>query len=114
MGREAAIARVTCKKRIVTEVLPIGGAIGTYPAGMAEPGDADPHADCRCADAVAEAVERADDLVTGNDRQLRVGEVAIDGVQVSPADSAGFDPHADLAWAGPRLGPLFKFQRLSD
>ena len=69
------------------------------PAGLAEPG----HADARPGreiDAIADRLDAADDLVAGNDRQLRIRQFAVDHVQVGAADAAGLDPHADLAAPG--------------
>ena len=71
-------------------------------AGMAEPSDADARRRGLQADAFADRLDPADDLVPGDDRQLRVGQFAVDDVQVGAADAAGLDPHADLASA--RLG----------
>jgi hypothetical protein len=46
--------------------------------------------------AFADRFHDADDLMTGNHGQLRIGKVAIDHVQVGPADLAGLYLQADM------------------
>ena len=48
----------------------------------------------------------ADDLVAGDERQLRVGELAVDDVQVGPADAAGAHAQQDLPGFGLRIRKL--------
>ena len=50
----------------------------------------------------AVAVRLADDLVAENERQLRVGELAVDDVQVGAADAAGAHAEQHLARARAR------------
>src|SRR5438309_283482 len=47
-----------------------------------------------------------DDLVAGHDRQLRIGQLAIDHMQIGSADAAGRDLHQDFAGARRRNRPL--------
>ena len=49
----------------------------------------------------------------GTSGQLRVGQFAVDDVQVGAADGAGLDADADLARSGLRIRALFHLQRLS-
>ena len=60
----------------------------------------------------SERLDDAHDLVARHDRQMDVGQLAVDDVQIGAADAAGLDAHADLARAGQRIGPLFKRERL--
>ena len=73
---------------------------------MAEPGDADARAGLE-AHAIAGRLDAADNLMSRHDGQLRVGQLAIDHVQIGATDAAGFDPNANLArsrrWVGPLL-----------
>jgi hypothetical protein len=41
-----------------------------------------------------------------NERQLRVGELTVDDVEVSPADAAGANSEEDLPWPRHGLGQL--------
>ena len=79
-------------------------AVGTGAAGMAEPGNADAPSGPERRHAVAGPVDDADDLVTGHDRQTRIRQLAVDDVQVGPADAAGLDADQDLT-GSPAAGP---------
>jgi hypothetical protein len=72
-------------------------------AGPAQPGYADPRSNLMLR-AVATLEHGADDLVTRYDGQLRIGELAIDQVQIGAAHSAGTDLDQDLPGAGHRSG----------
>src|SRR5205814_1974622 len=48
----------------------------------------------------------ADDLVPDDERELRVRKLAVDDVQVGPADPAGADANKELAGRGLRPGEL--------
>ena len=61
-------------------------------------------------DAGPQRVDAADDLVAGNDRQHRVGQVAVHHMQVGAADTAGRHPDTDLAGAGLPIGQLGPLQ----
>ena len=76
-------------------------------AGVAEPRHADPGAR-RERDAGARRLDPADDFVTRDDRQLGIGQVAVDDVQVRAADAAGLDAQPNLAGAGNGLGPVLE------
>ena len=56
----------------------------------------DAAADFRSIDIVAHRFDDADDLVTWDQRQLRLRQIAIDDVKVRATDGAGFDPDADF------------------
>src|SRR5262249_11841796 len=65
-------------------------------AGRGQPGNADALADPALADIGAHRDNLADDFVSGNKRQLRMREVAIDHVQISSANCTGLYPHRYL------------------
>ena len=113
MGGEAAVPGVTGEQRRVAKVLARVEAIGAVAAGMAEPGHADARAELQT-DAVAGRLDPADDLVAGDDRQLRVRQFAVDDMQIGAADAAGLDPHADLPRARLGFGPLLHREPLVD
>src|SRR5207244_7216505 len=69
----------------------------------AEPWDADPPA-------VASA---ANDLMSHDQRELRIGQFAVDDVQIGAADGARFDLDAKLAGARFRLGDLREHEPLA-
>jgi hypothetical protein len=56
----------------------------------------------------------ADDLVSGHQRQARVGELAVDDVQVGPTHPAGGDRDRDLEGSRARARQLPLDQRLPD
>ncbi len=58
-------------------------------------------------------LDPADDLVTRDDRQLRIGQLAVDDVQVGAADAAGLDAQPDLPGAGIRIGPILEREPLA-
>ena len=95
----AAVALIAGEARLRAEVLGAAPAEAAAPARPAEPGDADAVADRDIAHAVAERLDRADDLVAEDERQCRVGQLAVDDVQVGAADAAG--PHPDQHLARP-------------
>ena len=82
------------------------------PAGMAQPGDADPHAETGVGHSLAQAVHDPDDLMTWNYGKPRIGEFTIEHVQVCSADRASFDPHSNFARGRRELRPLLKNQSL--
>jgi hypothetical protein len=68
---------------------------------MAEPGDPDAIGECQARDTGADRVDTADDLVAGNDRRLRMGQFAIQHMEVRAADPAS--EHLDPDLPRPRL-----------
>ena len=113
MGRVATIARVPSELWTIAKALIPLLAIRTYAAGGSEPGNADAHPRPESVDIRADPIDASDDFVTGNDRQLRTGQFAIDDMKVSPANAAGRDPHAHFARDRLRVGQLGKNKRLS-
>ncbi len=81
---------------------------------MRQPGNADPLADGEILDPGAEPLDQADHLVAGNDRQPRIGQLAVDDVQIGAADAAGFDANQQPPRPGRRRRPLFEDERRAD
>src|SRR5580658_6365453 len=104
MGGVAAVARKAGKERRVAQVLAPAPAIGAMPAGMAEPGHADARAG-RERDPFARSLDPAYDLMPRNDRQLGVGQLAVDDMQIGAADAAGLDAQPNLPRPGRGIGP---------
>jgi len=71
---------------------------------MPEPGHAHPLAYLQPPATGPDFVHHADYLVPGDDRELLSGKVALDHVQVGPADRAAADLETDLAGAWMRIG----------
>jgi hypothetical protein len=71
---------------------------------VAQPRDADAVPKSELIDAWTHSGDTADDFVAGDDRQARLGQVAIDDMQVGAADAAGSDLHKHLSGPGSRVG----------
>ncbi len=111
----AALDLVAGEARRVAQVLALTRAEAAMAAGPPQPGYADALARDEVGDACSAADHPADDLVTGDHRQHRIGQLAVDEVEVGAAHAAGFHPQQDLARgrgaapadappAGPRRG----------
>ena len=87
---------------MVAEVLPAAAAIFAHPAGPAEPRHADPVADLETIDIGARLDDGADDLVAGDQRQFRLGQLAVDDMQIGAADPAGMNLDQQLPRTRPR------------
>ncbi len=109
MGGVAAVAGITGEERMIAKVLAPASAIGAGPIGMAEPGHTDPRAKLEV-DAFARRLDAADNLVPRHDRQLGIGQLAVNDMQVGAAYAAGFDPNPNLPRSGRRIGPLLHRQ----
>lgn len=75
-----------------------------------EPRDADPAPEERVR-AAPGAHDRPDGLVPGNDRRTTDGQVALDDVEIGPADAARRDGDEDLARARDGIGRLLEDER---
>ena len=109
--RVAAVDRVAGEARRVAEVFASARAIRAHTTGVAEPRHADAHADAKRCHAGAQRRHDTDNLVAGYQRQLGIGQLAIDDVQIGAADTAGLHLDQDLAGAGRRRGQRRRFER---
>jgi hypothetical protein len=76
---------------------------------MAKPGDSDTLADLQLFDARADGVDAADDLVPGNDRELRIGKFSVNDMQIRATNPTGkhLHPYFIATWLRVReLSPL--------
>src|SRR6185369_13800352 len=125
----AAIECVPGKTRVIAKILSAGSAIRAIAVGPAEPRDSHAISDCEGGSGLGAATvgtlrslphftdffDSSDNLVTENQRQLRIGQFAIDHVEVSAANGAGADPHEQLSparlrpWHIAQLQGLFRF-----
>ena len=101
--RVAAVEVVAREAGRLAEVLAAREAIAAGAVRPAEPRDAEP----------APVLGPADDLVPGDEWQLRVWELAVDHVEVGAADTAGRDAQQDLTRLRLRHRNLFEPQRLA-
>lgn len=83
------------------------------PASVAKPRHADPIANCAFVYTITDSDDASDDFVTGNERQLGLGQIAVDHMQVRAADSAGGDLDQDLAGGRRRRWPFDHDKRLT-
>ncbi len=113
-GREAAVPAVAGEERAIAEVFVAARAIGADAAAMAEPRHADALAQAQSHDVAADRIDPADDLVAGDDRHDGIGQLAVDDVQIGPADAAGGDAKADFTGSGKAVRKLRPFESLTE
>ena len=111
VGRVAAVSRVAGEDRPVAKIFPLAHAIGADAAGRSKPGNADPLSKFQTFDVRAERIDSPDDFMARNDRELRVRQLAIDNMEIGPADAACFHPDPKLARAGDGIGQFLEDQR---
>ncbi len=85
-----------------------------FAAGPAQPGNPDPLTDTEVLDSGADLSDPADNLVTDDERQLRVWQFAIDDVQIRAANRARRHAHEQLARASTRHGHFDTLERPTD
>lgn len=107
MFRVSAIEVKASEARASAEILAPGPAEFACHASPAEPRHADPLAFVKASSFVAPGDHFADDLVPGNERQLRVGLLAVDDVEVGAADTAA--AHSEHLLSRAPLGKLEHF-----
>src|SRR5437762_12524608 len=88
--------------RAIAQVLAIGSAEGADAARAPQPRHADAVTLPETRGPRTDGGHPADDLVTGDERQLRMRQLAVHHVQVGPADGAGADLQEHLARPGAR------------
>src|SRR5262249_29237836 len=76
-------------------------AVRTLAVGVAQPRDADAIADLKLS-ARTDGLDLPDNLVAGHDRNRRIRQVAVDDMEISPADSARAHPYQQLSGPGNR------------
>jgi hypothetical protein len=111
MGGKAAVTRVAGEARAVAKVLLAAPAIGTFAAGVTEPGNTDAFADFQGGDAGAKRVDPADHLMARNDRIGDIGQFSVNDMQIGPAHAAGADLDAHVARRGFRIVPPLEPER---
>jgi hypothetical protein len=77
---------------------------------MAEPWNANALTYAQPFDTNPDRIDPADDLMAGDDRYLRVGQLSINDVEVCAADAAGAHLHSNLARPGLPIGEMCPFK----
>src|SRR2546428_2395182 len=85
--RVTAVDRVAGELRVVAKILARRSTINAITIRPAEPRDSDTIANFKTA-SPARTFDASDDLVTENQRQLRIGQFAVDNVKIGAADRA--------------------------
>lgn len=93
---------------MVAEFFAMIDAVRTRAAGVSQPRDAHSFAHTHAFHACTDGIDAPDDFVSGNDRHLRIGQLAIDHVQVGAAHATGADRDAYLA-STPAGAPVVRF-----
>jgi hypothetical protein len=97
--------------RVVAEVLQIHAAEVAGLISGVQPRDSDAVSFFESANAGAEDVYGADDLVAGNQWELWEWEITFDGMEVGVAECAAVDSDADLSRSGGGIGEFGFLQR---
>jgi hypothetical protein len=97
-----AVSRVACEKRMLTEILLASVAVSALSAGIAQPWHADSFSLTECRDLRPDPGNSPNDLVSKDQGQLGISQLAIEDVQVGPADATG--THLDQHVVSPGLG----------
>jgi hypothetical protein len=93
------------------QVLLAGEAPATFPAGVSEPGDANPISDGESIGSRPNRIDQPDDLVTRDNSRPVHGKVTFDDVQVGAANPADQGSDPDLALFGGRRWDLAETER---
>src|ERR1700730_5923772 len=92
-----AIDVVAGEARVVAKILAVRSTINAFAIRPAQPRNPDAVADREIFDALAGLLDAPDNLMSQNQRQLRVGQFAIDNMKIGPANGAGVNPDKQLA-----------------
>src|SRR6516165_11225358 len=109
----AAVARVSREQRPVAEIFPSLPAIPAMPAGLAKPGNTDAPANLKSCGVTAHHVDSPDDFVAGDNRKLRIWQLAVDDVKIGAAHAAGGDANPYLPRSRLGIRPLDQLERLA-
>jgi hypothetical protein len=105
---EAAVDVIPREASVVAQVLTSGNAVPADPARRAEPRHADP---CSESKPSAAADHLPDDLVSEDERQLRVLELAVEDVEVGTTGAARAHSKENLPGSGLRVRDVSEHER---
>src|SRR5262249_22924806 len=109
----AAVDLVAGESSIRTQILTSAAAVPTDAVRVAKPRDPDSIADGMITHLGANALHAADNLMPGHDRNLWIGQLAIDNVEIGATDAARLYLHENLGRAGRRDLSIDSLQRAS-
>src|ERR1700730_17640886 len=92
-----AVDVVAGEAGVVAKILSGRSTINGFAIRPAQPRNPDAVTDRKIFDALASLLDAPDNLMSQNQRQLRVGQLAINNVQIGPANGAGVNPDKQLA-----------------
>ena len=102
----AAVELIAGEAGALAQVLPARAAVAALAVGPPQPRDPDPLPGREALGPLPRRLDRADDLMSDDQGQLRLAQVAVDHVEVGAADAAGVHRDQDLAGARLRLGEI--------
>ena len=109
----AAVDLVAGEERVVAQILLAAAAIEAGAVGMSEPRHADAVVDGEAGDAGAKRRHVTHDLMTENERQLGLRQLAVEDVEIGAAHPASGDLDEDLLGSRLGNGQLGKSERLA-
>jgi len=110
--RVPTIDCVTSETRPVAKILSVGSTIWTLSIRPTEPWNTHSVADGESFNTIGNLLDVPDDLVPGNQRQLGIGQFAIDHMKIRPANCACGDTHKQLSLRRFWLWHIAQLQRV--
>jgi hypothetical protein len=89
---------------MIAQIFPTHHAVGTDATGVAEPRNADTLANAQALDSGTDRVDSAYDLVARDNRNVGVGQFAVDDMKVGTANTTGTHLDSYLARSGLPIG----------
>jgi hypothetical protein len=111
--RVASVELISGKANPIAEIFPAGPAIAALSTSPSQPRYADALPHCEPIHAVPSGSHRAYDFMTQDQRQLGLGKITVDYVQIGTADAAGVHSEQELARPRPGVRQSPKPERLS-
>ena len=110
--RVTAVDGVAGETRTVAKVLPIRSTINAVAVGPAEPWNSDTLTNRKFFCARSNCFDAPDNLVSGDQRQFRIRQFAIDNVQIGATNRARAHAHEQLSRLGVWLRDIAQHERL--
>src|SRR5262249_36720680 len=107
----AAIDGITGEFRSIAEVLTSADTVGATSIGLVQPWNPDARAYPIARGTWAQAIDGADDLMSGNNAVFPRRQLALNHVKVGPADTAGVNSNQNFLFPGLRNWKLAQLER---
>jgi hypothetical protein len=111
--RIAAVKLIAREARVITKVLPAGLAVRANAAGVTKPEHANAITLGEALHTLPPGLDDSNNLMARDKREFRPGKLAVEDMQVRPADAASQDAKQHLARTRRRHGQINLAQRLS-